>query len=363
VQRALTFLFVLLAANNAIGQKSNTTPEQLLSSLTPAEKAGQMIIVYNTDVDFLREYNVGGIILFKPMVTDSLLLERELAQKQRAMAIPLLVCIDQEGGSINRLGNLARFAKTPAAEELTRFPDRVVRSSAAELTDFLLSVGININFAPCLDPARSLATGQPTYMAVNQRSFGDSPALITRKAGAFLSGVNQAGGLAGVKHFPGYDAPQNSDQRLTVSPASAEAIAQYLLPFAELAPSCDGVMMSNIVYSELDSLPAVLSARVVAWARSLYGDGLIVTDDLWAVSVRQVVDPAITSLRQETSDRKFAALVEMAVLAGNDMLLITYPDKVPVMIEAITQLMERNHRAQQSVDAAVLRILRLKQKL
>ena len=363
MQRTLEFLFVLLAANSAIGQESDIACEQLLNRLTPAEKAGQMIIVYNTDIDFLREHSVGGIILFKQMVTDSLLLKRELEQKQRAMAIPLLVCIDQEGGTINRLGNLARFAATPSAVELTRLPDRVVRSSAAELTDFLLGVGINLNFAPCLDPARSLATGQPTYLADHQRSFGDSPALITRKAGAFLSGVNQAGGLAVVKHFPGYDTPQNSDQRLTVSRASAEAIAQYLLPFAELAPSCGGVMMSNIVYSELDTLPAVLSARVVAWARSLYGDGLIITDDLWAVSVRQVVDPAITGLRQETSDRKFTVLIEMAVLAGNDMLLITYPDKVPVMIEAITQLMARDHRARQSVDAAVLRILRLKQKL
>ena len=236
VQRALGFLLVLpvlsvlLAANSVLDQETGATCEQLLSRLTAAEKAGQMVIVYNTDIDFLREHNVGGIILFKPMVTDSLLLKRELEQKQRAMAIPLLVCIDQEGGTINRLGNLARFATTPAAVELTGLPDRVVRSNAAELTDFLLSVGININFAPCLDPARSLATGQPTYMADHQRSFGDSPALITRKAGAFLSGVSQAGGLAVVKHFPGYDAPQNSDQRLTVSPASAESIAQYMLP-------------------------------------------------------------------------------------------------------------------------------------
>jgi beta-glucosidase-like glycosyl hydrolase len=351
------------AGPESVPAATDTLCARQLAAMTPAAKAGQMIIVYNTDADFLRTHQVGGIILFQPMITDSLLLRREIEQKQRAVAIPLLVCIDQEGGRINRLSNLAPFATTPSAAELSRMPDHAVRESAAALTAYLRSVGINLNFAPCLDPARSLATGAATYIADQDRSFGDRPALIARKAGAFLAGVNRRDGLAVAKHFPGYDAPQNSDQHLTTSAATAEAVAQYLVPFAELAPACAGVMMSNIVYSALDSLPAVISPKVVAWARSLYGDGIVVTDDLWAVSVRQVVDPTVTSLRQETSDRRFGELVQRAVLAGNDMLLITYPTKVPVMIAAITRLMETDPPARALVDAAVLRILRLKQRL
>jgi beta-glucosidase-like glycosyl hydrolase len=155
----------------------------------------------------------------------------------------------------------------------------------------------------------------------------------------------------------------NSDLNLTVSAAGKAELERFIQPFRQVIGHANGLMMSNIVYKNLDSLPAVLSTRVVGQARQICGDKLIITDDLWAVSVRQVVAPGLQDFKTDIPDTQFTRLVEMTVMAGNDMLLITHQKKVPVMIRAITQLVARDANAKKKVDEAVLRILKLKQQL
>jgi len=339
-----------------------TTPAQLLGEMTAREKAGQMLIVYNSPADFLVEHGVGGVILFTNMVTDARALADELRAKQAAVRIPLLVCIDQEGGNINRLVNLECFASTLSAHRMSQLTAHDIAAIAAEVTDFLREVGININFAPCLDPVRGSAC-DTTYMAHRHRSFGDNPETITSKAGAFLDGAACAGGFNILQHFPGYDVATNSDVEMTHSTAPLQTIDRNLIPFANLVQRSGGVMMSNIAYDSLDSVPAVLSARVVGMARALVGDRLVITDDLWAGSLREMVAPPGADFATDLPDELFTRLVERAVLAGNDMLLITYPAKVPVMLDAITRLVAHDPAAQRLVDAAVLRILAAKQRL
>ena len=121
--------------------------------------------------------------------------------------------------------------------------------------------------------------------------------------------------------------------------------------------------MSNIVYTTLDSVPAVLSPVVVGKAREFFGDRVIITDDLWAVSVRQVVEPACHTFRHPTSDLLFKKLVKLAVRAGNDMLLITHGGKVAIMVEAIVECAREDDACRKLVDAAVKRIMKLKDEL
>ena len=355
-------IVVIIALAAGLCQVGAINPEQVLSKMTPCEKAGQMIIVYNPDLEYLKKYPVGGVILFKGMVRDTAAVARDLKAKQQAMKIPLLVCIDQEGGNINRLGNLGKYKKTLSAKQLAEVADDSVQAIAEELTKSLNNMGINTNFAPCLDPAIN-ADGDTTFMEVRHRSFGEDVLLISRKGKAFARGINEQDGFSILKHFPGYDATGNSDLNLTESGASEAAMERFMQPFRHVIRQSNGLMMSNIIYRNLDSLPAVLSHKVVATAREICGDKLIITDDLWAVSVRQVVAPDLKEFKKDIPDKQFGRLVEMAVTAGNDMLLITHMGKVKVMMDAITRLINRDAKAKGKVDAAVLRILKLKQPL
>lgn len=334
-----------------------------VEELTPEELAGQMIVVYNADAPLLAKYCIGGIIMFTGMIKDSASVATELAAKQKAMKIPLLVCIDQEGGGVNRLAHIPAFADAPSATKMADMSTQEVTKQGYTTGRFLRAVGINTNFAPCLDPAIGCNSDTVTYMALRERSFNGASQTIVSGAGAFLAGTRSGKCLAFAKHFPGYDVAGNSDKVITRSMASSADITHYIEPFQKLQEQVDGVMMSNIVYENIDTLPAVLSPRIVGMAREIYPQKIIITDDLWAVSVRQIVEPNISGFKHATPDSLFAKLVTLAVEAGNDMLLITHMGKVATMVDAIMAYMAVSPQNTEQVKRSVQRILSLKEKL
>ena len=87
------------------------------------------------------------------------------------------------------------------------------------------------------------------------------------------------------------------------------------------------------------------------------------TDDLWGAALRGYVLPDSTVPPAGYPDSAFALLVEYAVRAGNDMLMITYPRKVPLMLTAITAMAENDASVKTHLDDAVRRILKAKKKL
>lgn len=353
--RLSPILAALLSVAAVFASKS---PEEILSALTIDEKIGQMVFVYYSPPRLLSKYNIGGVLIPQNMVDESLTIRTELARAQKSMKIPLLTGIDQEGGKINRLANIRRFSTTPSAFQLSTYPPERIAKYAFTVTDFLLHLGINTNLAPCIDPAFGY-DGDTTFMFIRQRSHGSSPDKIVKRAGAFLEGVNRRGGISILKHFPGYDTRNNSDVQVSISTATRADLESYMAPFRELSPMAGGLMMNNIIYRNVDSLPAVLSAPIVAMARELGGDKVIMTDDLWAVSLREFMLPGGGGLKSYP-DASFITLVKKAFLAGNDIFLITYPLKVPLIFRAVRECVAQDSTARKRMDESVLRILKLK---
>ena len=351
---ALTLLLALHALCSNLGN-----PEAVLAGLSLDEKIGQMIFVYHSPPHLLSKYNIGGVLVMQNMVEESLKIKTELDKIQKRMKIPLLTGIDQEGGQINRLANIRQFSRTPSAYQLARFDeDRIIRY-AYSITDFLLYIGINTNLAPCIDPAFNF-DGDTTFMFIRERSHGSNPERITARAGAFLEGMNQRGGISILKHFPGYDTKSNSDLHVSVSEASAPDLENYLIPFRELFPRASGLMMNNIIYRNIDSLPAVLSPSLVRKARDISPDKVIMTDDLWAVSLRSFMRPGQAVTGNDYPDDRFIELIKLAFRAGNDIFLITFPLKVPLIFTALRQESLADSTALKRIDGSVLRILKLK---
>ncbi|MBD3315947.1 MAG: hypothetical protein GF344_09185 [Chitinivibrionales bacterium] len=336
--------------------------EEILGRMSLREKAGQMILVYNSPISFLEENAVGGVLIMKNMLESPRRLRRRLDSAQAQLPIPLLVAIDQEGGKVNRLSALPGWERVASAKELRTWALDSITWLGERTARCMNELGLNLNLAPVLDPSLN-HTNRETFMEIERRSFGNDADAIVPPAKAFTTGFANHGIMCIAKHFPGYDVESNSDHEVAASDADSMAVAQSVEAFIAMNPLMGGVMMSSIHYRALCKEPAVLCSTMVSWAREVAGENVIMTDDLWGTALRSFVLPGRRIHRTIYPDSAFAKLVEMAVRAGNDVLMITYPAKVPMMLEVMQSLAHYDHNVAEQIDRAARRILILKKRM
>ena len=336
--------------------------ENILADMSIRKKAGQMILVYNSPYEFLEKHNIGSVLIMQDMLKNPNELKKAIDKAQMNMKMPLLVAIDQEGGTVNRLRNMPRWKHTPSAQVMARWPKDSIVTYQNKVALFLNSLGINLNLAPVLDPAINYS-GIRTYIDKKRRSYGVKPEEIVPPATAFIDAFfeNRIGCVA--KHFPGYDVFENSDHHIAISKADSMHISQYIAPFQTLQKQYCGIMMSSILYENMCKVPAVFCPAMVGLARTISLDGIIMTDDLWGVALRSFTYPGHKITTIGYPDTAFVRIVELVVRAGNDMLMITYPKKVPLILDTIEKLAKDDPAVLEHVNAAVRRILTLKNKL
>ena len=115
------------------------------------------------------------------------------------------------------------------------------------------------------------------------RSFSGVPSLAATDGTAFMKGLQEAGVLSVVKHFPGLGyATRNTDYGPAATLSWAKLQSTGLVPFRQaIADGATAVMMSNARIPGLTSLPAGISPVAVQALRTTLGfKGLIVTDSL-----------------------------------------------------------------------------------
>ena len=113
----------------------------------------------------------------------------------------------------------------------------------------LKELGINVNFAPVLD-----CLSNPKNDAIGDRSFASSPNKVVSRAGAYLRGHQEAGIYGCLKHFPGQgDASHDTHLQSTAINASSLQLEQReLVPFVELLPEAELVMISHCIYPAIE---------------------------------------------------------------------------------------------------------------
>lgn len=251
--------------------------------------------------ELISKHHIGGVILFAENLQHPeqiVTLNQQLQQAAAAQGtgLPLFIGIDQEGGRVARLprqqstsfsGNMAIGATF--AEHGNRFATEVGEIMAKEL----LSLGINVNFAPTVD-----VNVNPQNPVINVRSFGEDPQQVALLGKAMTEAMQQQGMLVSLKHFPGHgDTHVDSHLGMPRVDHSKEQIARVdLLPFAQIieqaAPAM--IMTAHIQFPALDSStfssktgeqmikPATLSRSILTGVlrEQLKFRGLIVTDAL-----------------------------------------------------------------------------------
>jgi beta-glucosidase-like glycosyl hydrolase/CubicO group peptidase (beta-lactamase class C family) len=212
------------------------------------------------------------------------------------------------------------------------------------------AVGIQWIYAPDAD-----VNNNPGNPIINTRSFGEDPARVAKFVSAFVKGVQENGGLATAKHFPGHgDTAADSHIDLPVIHADRERLEHLeLVPFrAAIAAGAGSVMTAHLSIPALEpdsNTPATLSHNILTGLlRDELGfEGLVVTDamDMGGITVRFA--PGEAAVR--------------AVVAGADALLM--PPVPDAAFEALQAAVKSKRISKERLDASVRRILQAKARL
>lgn len=326
--------------------------EKLLASMTLEEKVGQMFLGRcraDTAAEDARKFHLGGYILygrdFEGQTPDTV--RQAIGSYQSAAEIPLLIAVDEEGGTVCRVSAFSAFREEPFPSPRTLYGQgglELVLSVEAEKAYLLQSLGINVNMAPVCD-----VTDQPGAFLYS-RSLGESAEETGLFAVGALSRMAEYGVGGVMKHFPGYGSNADTHTGMAVSWRSLRQMEQEdLVPFAAgIETGLGAVLVGHMMVMALDDArPASLSPAVVGYLRQTMGfEGVVITDDLAMGAI------------SETWGAGEAAV--LAVLAGNSMLCSTEYDS---QYEAVLAAAHSGRIDETQIDDAVSRILRWKQQL
>jgi beta-N-acetylhexosaminidase len=232
--------------------------------------------------EWLQHPLVGGVVLFTRNFHSLPQLELLNATIREAARAPMLICVDHEGGRVQRFRE--GFTRLPPLALLGRLyqdsPD-VARDFAYRhgrvMATELLVAGVDHSFAPVLDL-------DVESCVIGDRSFAAEPGTVTDLGRHYLAGMHDAGMKTCGKHFPGHGsvlADSHTDD--VVDERNADAIcASDLEPFRALVNELDAVMMAHVVYPAVDDRPAGYSRRWIddRLRQELGFTGVVLSDDL-----------------------------------------------------------------------------------
>jgi beta-N-acetylhexosaminidase len=260
--------------------------------------------------EFLRTFNIGGVVLFADNYRSPDQLRALIADLQRRCArpeLPLFVATDHEGGRVQRFRN--GFTALPPMAALGSGQPMETAALVGRGSRELAAAGVNFNLAPVADLCAADRPG-----AIGDRAFGEEPARVAEHVRAAIGAIRGAGLLACVKHFPGHgDTDQDSHHELPTVKADRRQLEERdWKPFrAAMDAGVDAIMTAHVVYPAAGDAewPASLSRH---WQQrvlreELHFDGLIVSDALEMKALREQWTPVDCGAR--------------ALEAGSDLLL------------------------------------------
>jgi len=338
-----------------------------LRKMTVDEKIGQLLFTtyhgtftaadspaYQQMMHDVRDLHAGGFILItrivplgieKSQAYPTAVLNNQLQSKSK---LPLLIGADFERGSAMRL------------DEGTSFPTQMAIAAGGDPRDAYTmgkitalearQAGVHWIYAPVAD-----VNNNPGNPIINTRSFGEDAARVSEYVSAYVRGVEENGGLATAKHFPGHgDTAADSHIDLAVIRADRQRLDSLeLVPFrAAIAAGAGSVMTGHLNVPALEpdpNTPATLSSHILTGLlrKELGFQGLVVTDamDMGGITVRFA--PGEAAVR--------------AVLAGADCLLM--PPVPDAAFEALQQAVKSGRVSRERLEASVRRILEAKARL
>lgn len=333
--------------------------------MTVEEKAAQLFIVtpeqlsgtglvLQADESFrggLGAKPVCGITYFGGNVenagqTKALLAETQAMTRELGMP-PLLLCVDEEGGTVQRIGGKSGFDAPfiAGASEIGATGDvSVAYANAVSIATTLRDLGFNVDFAPSCDVAATPRSN------MRHRSFGAEAALVGCMVAAQVEAFGEEGILCCAKHFPGIGDPEDDSHDLSIySGKSREQLDEQLAPFvAAIVAGVPMVMVGHLSLPQVtgSAVPASISPDIVQGIlRDDIGyDGVVVTDSLSMGALLEFCAPADVAVA--------------ALNAGCDIALM--PSDFDAAYAGLVDAIGSGRIPMERIDQSLVRILALK---
>ncbi len=242
----------------------------------------------------------GGVILFQRNVEEAAQTHALLREVQTAVSAPLFLCVDVEGGTVDRLRDViapaAAVAEVAATGSKTLF-----RKHGRILGEEVRALGFNTDFAPTLDLQL-----EPSKNVLTTRTVSADPKETILYTREFLRGLSDSKVLGCGKHFPGLgEANLDSHNELPVIDKGWKRLwSEDLLPYRQLRRELPFVMVAHAAYPQVtgDRTPASLSKKWISEVlrKKIGYRGLTITDDLdmgGVLAAASIEDAAVATLR------------------------------------------------------------------
>ena len=298
-----------------------------------------------------EKYPVGGIILYAHNIEDEAQLAAFIPQIRALKGSPLL-CIDEEGGRVARIGNNANFDveifESMDAIGQTGNPDNAYYCGNT-IGTYLKKYGFDVDFAPVAD-----VNTNPENIVIGKRAFSDDPAVAAPMVTNYLQGLKDAGVTGCIKHFPGHGDTQ-ADTHF--------GYAQSLKTWAEMQ-DCEMItfkagiqwgtqliMTAHIATPNVtgSDIPATMSPVILQ--DKLRGElgyqNIIITDAMEMGAITRQYSPAEAAIG--------------TLQAGADIVL--GPQNFTEAFDAVIRAVEDGTISEQRINQSVHRILKLKKQI
>ncbi len=318
---------------------------ELIESMTLEEKIGQLMLVridssQAAAIENIEKYHLGGYVLFasdfKERTADEA--TEYIGSLQAASDIPLLIAVDEEGGTVVRVSKYSQYRSEPFKSPRELLKSGSVKADTAERCELLSSLGINLNLAPVAD----ISTDKSEF--IYYRSAGDLKATI-EYVKTFVESSKGIGTT--LKHFPGYGGNADTHTGTATDTRDYQSFVERdFLPFiAGIEVGADAIMISHNTVLCMDTeYPASLSKNVHAILRNELGfDGVILTDDLSMDAVADIYTDGEAGV--------------LAFEAGNDIICCS---ELEENYSAILEAVRSGRISEERLDESVERILALK---
>lgn len=274
--------------------------------------------------DWLQHDACAGVILFKRNFATKAQVAELSAAIREAAPRPQLICVDQEGGRVQRFENgysalppLQGFGKLYAADPVRALA--LAEEHAWLMASEIRATGVDLSFAPVVDLGRG-------NLAIGNRAFSDDPQIVAAFTQAYVRGMHSAGMAATLKHFPGHGSVlEDTHFDVAVDDRSLALIrAHDLVPFAAgIEANADAVMLAHVTYPQVAPEPAGYSPF---WINTILREemgfrGVVFSDDIGmaaafsAGGIRQRIDAHLD--------------------AGCDVVLVCHPELVAESLTAV----------------------------
>ena len=342
----------------------NQSLEQLIGQLIIAGFRGSNAPPDSPIVNFIKDYNLAGVILYDEDVKIGGLGTRNIQtpgqvkdlsnQLQSFSKGDLLISIDQEGGGTNRLKPDYGFPETPSWNHMGLLDnDLMTQQFSQTIASTLNDCGINVNFAPVLD----LDYGDDTVIGKAKRANSNLPKTVVQHSRVFIKSLKENNIISCGKHFPGQGSAFGDTHKGSTNISDTWTVKD-LIPFDELIKygHLDMVMVSHTFDKNMDpKYPASLSKIIITdmLRNDLGFKGVVICDD---PSMNAISDHYNLT---ESFELMLNAGIDLFCLGNN----LNYdPDFIPKSVSSMCQLVKSGKVTVDRIRQSIERIKSLKTK-